>query len=145
LESEADLTADTIEPSGARFIWMSKLCGIDAITLLVDYGLNVNQRVRFCSLDCNHRTDPIEFTILDHWIDLPHSCTEEESLVVVKYLIERGADLNVQDNKGFTPILKASLRQNLAVLEFFLKMNDINSMAKIDALELAGAAILSDT
>jgi len=45
----------------------------------------------------------------------------------------------------FTPIINAALYQNLSGLDFLLERDDISRIEKIEALELAGAVILSDT
>jgi len=46
---------------------------------------------------------------------------------------------------SFTPIINAALDQNLTGLDFLLERKDISRIQKIEALELAGAAILIDT
>ena len=96
-------------------------------------------------------------TVLHHWAGNPlgvllEERTEEESpLVVVKLLVEKGADPMALDNCGFTPIMIAAReflprtsRENFAIFDFLLENEAIHRQEKIDALELIGAVILSD-
>jgi len=135
LESGADPSNDAISrPSDGNPIWMSTFwCGIEAITALIDHGM-----------DLNHQA-PNGLTILSHWAGRPTHRTEEESLAVVNLLIERGAELNSNGTSGFSPIAYAAHRQNWAILDILLERNDVSRREKIVALELAGAVILSDT
>jgi len=133
--------ADTSSLSNGKPIWMMPLCGIDAITELVNHGM-----------DLNHRTLSENGTILSYWVSWPHNQTEigteEDSLVVVKLLIEKGVHLLAhRDEWGFTPIIEAAygrngVRPNYTVLDYLLERTDISLMDKIEALELAGAVTL---
>jgi len=133
LEAGADPSSEAFDFSGYP-MWASKICGVDAITALIDHGMDVNYRI----------PDTGE-TILNYWARRSMDRIEEESLAVVQMLLDRGADLHTQNRSGFTPIINAAHSQNLAVLDFLLERNDISRKEKIDALELAGAVILSDT
>jgi len=141
LESGAN-PSDTLSPLDGSPIWMRSSCGVVTLDDLIYHGLDLNQR------------DPSTGgTILHYWASLPRNNTEEESLTVVKLLVTEGADLKAKDNRGFTPIHLTSIIMNkygeirgpnLRVLDFLLKRNDVGRMEKIEALELAGAVILSD-
>jgi len=135
LESGADLFADVFRPFDGEPIWMSRLCAIDSITALIDHGLDVNHRA------LNKLGGK---TILHFWVGDLEYITEEEALAVVQFLLDRGADLHVQDSNGFTPIFNAAMGLNVTVLDFLLKRNDISRREKVEALELAGAKILLD-
>jgi len=133
LESGAEPSTDAFSPSGNPMWATGRVCGIDAITALINHGMDLNRRVPFT-----------KETILNYWARLSYDSTEEESLAVAQLLLERGANLNIQDGRGFTPIINAAQSRNLAVLDYMLERNDISRKEKIDAMELAGAVILSD-
>jgi len=62
--------------------------------------------------------------------------------------VEKGADPLLKDDDGFTPLLRAAYgedgtRHNLKVLDFLLENDCFSRMEKIEAMELAGAVILS--
>jgi len=73
---------------------------------------------------------------------------QEDSLRVVKLLIENGADLLALDNWGFTRLLEAANGSHrgdlptLSVLDFLLEREEYSRAEKIEAMELAGAVIL---
>lgn len=138
LECGADPSA---LPSNSKIpIWMRELCSADITTRLINHGMNLNQR--------NPETGE---TVLHHWASLPKGITEKDSLVVVKLLLEKDANLVIiQDNSGLTPILRAAngrggVCPNLNVLNFLLEREEFSRMEKIEAMELAGAVILSNT
>jgi len=135
--------------------WMTNLCiskPTAIISLLLEHGMRLDQ------------TNPTDgSTILHHWVSgrfrdnyytahLDRTLNDEEPpLVVVKLLVEKGADLMARDKDGFTPILKAAhvffpstSHEDLAILDFLLEREGIHHrQEKIDALELIGAIILS--
>ncbi len=150
LESGADPSVAN-RPSDGYPIWRKKWCAADATTLLINHGLDLSQR------------DPkgSKKTILHHWCSRSSWCskcccgpegiiTEEETLVIVKLLINKGVDLTAPDSEGFTPILCAAAGgttkgpPNFDCLDFLLKRDEISRLDKINAMELAGALILSD-
>jgi len=105
----------------------------EAATLLINHGLDLTQR----DWDSAH-------FILHHWVSVPPGgVTEEQSLSVVKLLVDKGADLLARDNLGSTPILHSAKFLNLSILDYLLERDGVPRMDKIDALELAGARILS--
>ncbi len=96
-------------------------------------------------------------TVLRHWIRLPSNCSESSSLAVVKIFLEKGdPQLRILDDSGFTPLLEASnileiiawnhVKQSpkFSVFNLLLERDDILSIEKIEAMELAGAEILGD-
>jgi len=107
--------------------------------------MNLHQRD---SNDEEHRDQ----TILHYWsyirrpIDNPITA-EEDTLTVVKLLLDKGADPMARDYEGFTPILLSAFnisgsKITNAVLNFFLEREEIGRLQKIDAMELAGAVII---
>jgi len=129
LESVAD--PSTI-PSDGTPIWMRSCCGANAVTTLINHGLILNQRNRKGQ------------TVLHVWSDFRHfRVTEEESLAVIKLILEKGASylLMARDHCGLTPILEAVLCENEKVLNFLLESDSNDRLEKIDALELACAVI----
>jgi len=116
---------------------MNNLCSVDTTIALINHGMDLKRRDTYYGM-----------TVLHYWASPYRDATEEESLTIVKLLIEKGADLMATDNSGFTPIMTAAncldgTRLYLNLLEFFLERNDITIMEKIEAMELAGAKIPS--
>jgi len=105
----------------------------EAATLLINHGLDLTQRDRDYE------------TILHHWASVPGNVTEEQSLSIVKLLVDKGADLLAHDKFSFRPILTSAKFVNLSILHYLLERDDVPRMDKINALELAGAFILGDT
>jgi len=138
LEFDPNPAADSFISSGGRPIWLNKLCGADSLIELINHGL-----------DLKLRNPPTGETLL-HSVSATISSyfAGDDSLVIVKLLVKKGADLLTRDNLGFTPILRAANfayyeRTNFAILDYLLGLDGIDQMDKIDALELAGATILS--
>jgi len=95
--------------------------------------------------------DPVKNgTILHYWTGTPfnhHNSNQEDSLAVVKLLIENGVDLLAVNSLGYTPLLEAATGRdgefpNLMVLDFLLERDEYSRLEKIEAMELAGALIL---
>jgi len=104
---------------------------------LIDHGMDLTLR--------SHSRGT---TVLHHWASLPPDFTEENSLAIVRLLLRKRADVMARDDYGLTPILIAagacSERPNLTVLDFLLKRDNISTIEKIEAMEMAGARILCD-
>jgi len=133
-------------------IWMKDECGADAITKLLNNGMDLDQRDLFL----------YGGTVLHYWAGTPYvdrkkkyinsekdKSRYEDSLAVVKLIIEKGADLRAVKRNGFTPLLEAATglrgeRSNLEVLDFLLERQEYSRAEKIEALELAGAVILGN-
>jgi len=118
-------------------IWLSYTPDGQIITLLVQWGLNLSQRSPERGL-----------TPLHLWARQFNAQNEDMSLDVVKMLLGKGADVKARDYYGFSVILTAAhgnhkLLPNFPVLNFLLERDDIGRTDKIDALELAGALILT--
>lgn len=134
-------------------LWMlDACCDAEVLNDLINYGM-----------DRSYYGTPI----LHHWASLPPihlnpGGTTFDPLPVVQLLVNKGADLLARDGGGRTPILIASLASdigptfhlkahdtafmgafNFEVFDFFLEREEIGRMEKIEALELAGAEILS--
>jgi len=126
-------------------IWVG--CDAHAIMKLINQGMDLAQR---SSLQNE--------TVLHYWSKGPYnffytnmndgSICQEESLTVVKLLINKGADLLAVNSWGFTPLLNAANgrggdRPNLKVLDYLLERGEYSRAEKIEAMELAGAVILN--
>jgi len=140
LESGADPNVLTLDRSP---IWSYSSCGVEATIALINHGLDLNQ----CSRD--YRRAP-NSTMIHDWAG--RNNRQEDSIVIVKFLVEKGVDLLVKDDEGFTPLLRAAYGHggdlgghcpNFEVLDFLLEREEFNRMEKIDAMELAGAVILN--
>lgn len=123
-------------------VWEESFRYADTIINLINRGVELEQL-----------RDPLtNGTVLHYWAagrGIDNSHHQEESLTVIKLLVDNGADLLAQDVNGFTPILCAAnghlgQRPNLKVLDFLLETYYFNQLEKIEALELAGAVILGD-
>jgi len=97
--------------------------------------------------------DPLKNgTILHYWAGTPfnyHNSNQENSLAVVKLLIEKGTDLLAVNSLGYTPLLEAATGRdgecpNLVVLDFLLERDEYSRLEKIEAMELTGAVILGN-
>ena len=120
------------------------LCGFEAITHLINYGMALDQRTNEGK------------TILHDWtgqpIQIDNEGRKEDSIAVIaKLLVEKGADLTALDDYGFTPIfVKAShceefwFRPKLNVFDYLLERDSINLIERVEALEVVGAVILQD-
>ncbi len=42
---------------------------------------------------------------------------EEENLEIVNYLLDKGADVNIVDNKGFSPLIRAAQKANFIIIK----------------------------
>ena len=62
------------------------------------------------------------------------------SFVVVHILVSLGAS-QLCNNQGLTPLLSASNKRNISIVEGFLKMLECTKEQRIDALELLGASL----
>jgi len=120
-------------------IWTMRRCGSNEVTLLIEHGMSLTQR---CKL--NNRT------VLHYWAsEFPN---RDSSVKVVQLLLKKGADLQARDSQNLTPVLVAAQclcdcysSPEFPVLNFLSKNEDIDRMERIDALELAGAVILSNS
>ncbi len=108
-------------------MWTSSFCVSDVIIALIEHGMSVNNR--YPNLKVN--------SLLNH-------CIGKKSLAVVELLVERGANLHIQDGWGFTPIIRAAFYNRWNIFDFLLGRKEISRIERIEALELAGAVILSD-
>jgi len=89
---------------------MERMCGVDAITELINHGL-----------DLKRRYPPTGETLLHSMASRSRNFTEEDSLPIVQLLVEKGADLLARDNVGFTPLLLAADDQNDDVIHNFIQ------------------------
>jgi len=107
-------------------------CNVQAITLLVEHGMSIEQR-------CPR----LGRTLLHHMAGPANEFDEEE---IVQLLLERGADPRMKDKNGLTPIMTAAIGTNIlpnmSILKFLMNRHDIPNMDKIEALEVATAVFL---
>lgn len=62
-------------------------------------------------------------------------------LEVVKYLISKGADINIKDNDGVTALMMASAKGHLEVVKYLIDNGaDINAKASVDTTSLMVAS-----
>jgi len=59
-------------------------------------------------------------------------------------VVARGADLQIQDSRGFTPIIRRTFYHQWYLVDFLLERSEISQIDKTEVLELVGAVILSD-
>lgn len=52
-----------------------------------------------------------------------HIAAREKNLEIAKTLVENGADVNVSDNEGWTPLMRATLAADSALVSFLLEKN----------------------
>jgi len=133
LEFGADPTADSFNQSTGKPMWMERMCGVDVTTILINHGLDLKQY--------NRRTGE---TLLHYWAGFPRNFTGEDSLAIVKLLVDKGTHLVTCDSKGFTPLQTAAHDSNLKILDYLLSRDEYGRTEKMIAMELSGAAILFD-
>lgn len=108
-------------------------CNVQAITLLVEHGMSIEQR---CPI--------LGRTLLHHMAGPANEFDDEK---IVQLLLERGEDPRMKDKNGLTPIMIAAIGTNIlpnmSILKFLMKRHDIPNMDKIEALEVATAILLS--
>ena len=69
----------------------------------------------------------------------------EDNLKQVKYLVEKGADVNSKDNVGITSLMVASLNGNLEIVEYLIEQGaDINIVDNLDKSALTYAILNND-
>jgi len=145
LEAGADPSA---LPFDGTPIWEKYSCSLGVIKALVNHGMDLNQRF----------TSPIMGTYYARNITILHFFAghsssyyhEDVSFAIVKLLVEKGADLLLKDDEGFSPLLRAAYGEQgydpqLKVLDFLLENDSFSRMEKIEAMELAGAVILGNS
>jgi len=130
-------------------IWLKVGCDANAIIELINQG----------KMDLTQRTLFFNETVLHYWagghkiskfsMDHGISYYQEDSLRIVKLLVEKGADLLAVNSWNFTPLIEAANGPhrglpNLKVLDFLLDREEYSRAEKIEAMELAGAVILQN-
>lgn len=106
-------------------------------------AVNRNQDVRVEALlaagaNVNARHPPLQLTPLIVASDINFNADKKISLKVVKLLIARGAEVNVHDRDGLTPLMKAIGSYDLAVVAHLL-----DSGAEIEARDQRGHTALT--
>jgi len=121
-------------------IWTKNECGAEATINLINSGI----------MDLTKRESFQNGTVLHLWAGTPYdfyNSHQQDSLAVVKLLVDKGADLLALDSWRSTPLLEAANgrsgeRPNLEVLDYLLEMDVYSQAEKIEAMELAGAVII---
>jgi ankyrin repeat protein len=63
-------------------------------------------------------------------------------LVAIRKLVESGADINIQNHNGWTPLMDAAMRGRVSIIEYLLsKGADVKPVNTTDASALAYAAL----
>ena len=76
---------------------MGKLNGADSLIKLINHGLDLKLRDLKTGGTLLHNVDAL----------IPYAyIAADDSLVIAKLLVDKGADLLARDNLGFTPILQ---------------------------------------
>jgi len=141
LEFGADVASASFRPSDGFPIWREQFCGVDAAAALINHGLDLAMRSPY-------RGQTVLHYYASHKVI---TCiTEEDSLTIIKLLLSKGADAHAKDEWGFSVILLVASQilldrpgYNMTILEYLLERDEISREEKIEALELAGALLLS--
>ncbi len=108
-------------------------CNVQAITLLIEHGMSIDQ---LCP--------DLGRTLLHNMAGPANEFDDEK---IIKLLLAKGQNPNVRDKQGLTPIMTAAIGTNLypnmSILKFLMERDDIPSMDKIEAVEVALAVFLS--
>jgi len=111
-------------------------CSEKVITLLLELGM-----------DLNLRSPWLGRTVLHHWTGKFLWAQPSDILSSIDLLIKKGADIHALDHDNLTPMLTASIGNsrfpNCEIFNFFLNDTKIDTKAKIEAIELAAASLLS--
>lgn len=128
--------------------WKKVWCDANNITKFINQGMDSQGFSFFNS------------TVMHYWDGDHDLCNisvndgishQEDKLRIVKFLIEKGADMLAVDYQGFTPLLVAANGHylvdlpNFKILDFLLEREEYSRAEKIEALQLAGATILKNT
>ncbi|QMU27278.1 ankyrin repeat domain-containing protein [Adhaeribacter radiodurans] len=111
LNNQADLINST-SPDGFSPLGLASFFGhADTVKLLIEKGANVNQASK------------------NDWQVQPlHSAVAARSLEIVTYLLENGAEVNTQQQHGFTPLHAAAQNGDADMIKLLLEHKaDINA------------------
>jgi len=152
--SNSSALLTTSESPRLRPIWRMPGCGPEATITLIKYGMSFNERSsiskdQFGFVLFSHRT------ILQHWAskslchDTDESNNQSSLLELVQLLVDKGMDPASPDCSGHTSLFLSaapgdrSQSLNFSVFDFLLEREQMGRLDQINALELAGAVILS--
>lgn len=92
---------------------------IETVKLLVDLGININERANRCTskITLYHS---YEFSSYIGRTPLHLACFHKD-FEMVKYFMENGANPDIQDDKGFTPLHQAVRWRELETIKLLLE------------------------
>ena len=105
----------------------SKFCDVKEVTLLIEHGAKVELQ------------DQNGDTALHY-----AARVEKETCANFCKLLTAGASLLCENSQGLTPLLEASNRGNIEIVECVIKQSEISKEQRIDALELLGTSLSLD-
>ena len=105
----------------------SQFCDVEEVTLLIEHGAKVELQ------------DQNGDTALHY-----AARVEKETSANFCKLLTAGASLLCENSQGLTPLLEASNRGNIEIVECAIKQPEITKEQRIDALELLGSSLSLD-
>lgn len=94
------------------------------VRMRFDETEDIEEKIMFGEMNKIVETYGNDFAKIYPEIDFLHSAAEYNSLISIKYLIEKvGLDVNKKDEKGFTPLQVAINEGNIEVVEYLLEKN----------------------
>ena len=105
----------------------SEICDVKEVTLLIEHGAKVELQ------------DQNGDTALHY-----AARVEKETSANFCKLLTAGASLLCENSQGLTPLLEASNRGNIEIVECVIKQPEISKEQRIDALELLGTSLSLD-
>jgi len=91
---------------------------VSAVSLLLEYGMNIDQRCPKLGRTLLHQ--------------MAGPANQVDGKEIVKLLLEKGANVQVRDKEGITPILSAAIGNhwctNILILKIFVERDDISNL-----------------
>ena len=117
----------------------------DLIKLLIEYGVNINYQDKNgnSALMLINTSDEDEFEMMRTYEDGTGEIDYRADVVlpseqIMQLLIDNGADINIRNNMGMTPLMKYSLENNHRLVKILLERGaDINIKSEMTAFDLS--------